>query len=160
MTGILVHRHLSPTLHISVCNMSWIDRSSSRGSGLSDSRAVRARFLCELHALGGMYAPAHSILTYIPCSQYYPIDKIVVGSCPYPQNIVPPLRSAYSQTHDSADTPTTRIFSLHFEDGETAAETLRRSWTLLTQGYLFINADFMPPSMGGGDQHIEFWDNV
>ena len=137
--------------------MSWIDRSSSRGSGLSDFRAiaVRARFLCEMHALGGTYAPAHSILTYITCSQHYPIDKIVVGSCPYPQHIVPPLGSAYSQTRDSENTPTTRIFSLHFEDGETAAEALRRSWTLLLQGYLFINADFMPSSMGGGDQHID-----
>ena len=87
-----VHRDSSLTLHISVCDMSWIDRSSLRGSGLSDSRAVgvRARFLCELHALGGVYAPAHSILTYITCSQYYLIDKIVVGSCPYPQHIVPP----------------------------------------------------------------------
>jgi hypothetical protein len=68
---------------------------------------------------------------------------IVIGQSSYSENIVPSIGSAFSQTLDSSDTPTTSVlFSDHFENVGLATEFLRSNWKLLSQKCMFVNADY------------------
>ena len=77
-------------------------------------------------------------------SLYYPINTIVIGQCPYENNLIPELGSAFSQLEGTRDTPTTTIFSKHFEDEVVLKDFIRSTWKLLPRGYLFINTDYAP----------------
>ena len=47
------------------------------------------------------------------------------------------------------------MFSLHIGDNAAALPIIRDSWSVLPNGYMFANADFMPSEMGGGDNNID-----
>jgi hypothetical protein len=57
----------------------------------------------------------------------YRIQKIVIGSHPYPDHIVPYIGSSYSQ-----NTPTLSIISAHFSDAgairQDVLQAVRESW--------------------------------
>lgn len=65
------------------------------------------------------------------------------------------MGAAFSQCRSTPDTPTTSVFSTHFEDSDMAKVFIRSSWKLLPEGKLFVNADCLPSYMGGGDCGIE-----
>jgi hypothetical protein len=89
------------------------------------------------------------------CALHYPIHTVVIGQCLYDTYLLPHLAAAFSQAEDTKDTPTAKIFGLHFEElGEDAINFIRSTWKLLPKGYMFINADYMPSSLGGGDRGI------
>lgn len=95
------------------------------------------------------------IWRYIMYSFNYVPHTIVIGQTPYPEYLIPELGSAFSQVSKSTDTPTARIFSLHFDNPVAAASMMRNNWALLPRGYVFLNADYLPSSLGGGDAGIE-----
>jgi uracil DNA glycosylase len=68
------------------------------------------------------YAAISRVWTYMNCALHYPTNVIVIGQSPYESSIVPLLGSAFSQKSSSVDTPTTRIFGLHFDEQEDARE--------------------------------------
>jgi hypothetical protein len=101
------------------------------------------------------YPALRSIWAYLMCAKQYKIDTIVIGQSPYDSNIVPILGAAFSQKEGTRDTPTTDVFSRHFKDTERAKDFIRSTWKLLPMGKLFVNADYLPSSMGGGNSDIE-----
>jgi hypothetical protein len=84
------------------------------------------------------------IMHYLLASENYPIDKIVIGQNPYPDNIVPYLGSAYSQETGTKNTPSTDVVVKHFPDEPDFEECIRNSWRLLPEGYLFVNSIYDP----------------
>jgi hypothetical protein len=62
---------------------------------------------------------------------------------------------AFSQSTESKDTPTTSVFTRHFDNQRIARSILRNSWALLSHGYLFINADPFPIGLGGGNGGVD-----
>ena len=111
--------------------------------------------ICKFGSLALTYPAADNILAYLKCCRYYPIKCVVMGKVPYSSDIVPTLGSSFSQTSKSKDTPTSSMFSLHFGDNAAALSMIRDSWSVLPNGYMFANADFMPSEMGGGDNNID-----
>ena len=111
--------------------------------------------ICELGSLAPIYPAASSILAYLKCCKCYRIKCVVMGKVPYSSSIVPTLGSSFSQTSESKDTPTSSMFSLHFDDHVASLSMIRDSWSVLPSGYMFANADFLPSEMGGGDNNID-----
>jgi hypothetical protein len=101
------------------------------------------------------YPALRRIWAYLMCAKEYKIDTIVIGQSPYNSNIVSTLGAAFSQKEATPDTPTTDVFSRHFEDIEAAKDFIRSTWKLLPMGKLFVNADYLPSNMGGGNSDIE-----
>jgi hypothetical protein len=75
---------------------------------------------------------------------FYKPTIIVVGQSSYKEGLMPFMGSAFSQAPNTSDTPTTSIFSAHFEDTRLATEFMRSNWKLLSQKYMFVNADYYP----------------
>jgi hypothetical protein len=85
----------------------------------------------------------------------YKLGVIVVGQNPYPGQLIPVLGACFSQRDNTDSTPTTRLFSRHFEDTIAAEKLVRHTWALLSRGKAFINADYLPAEMGGGSSDVD-----
>ena len=109
----------------------------------------------DLMHLGTRYPPASSVWRYMCCIRHYPIHTIIIGQNPYESGIVPYLGSAFSQTEESGDTPSVKIFSEHFHNKKEATDFMRRSWSMLRAGIAFVNADYYPSSLGGGNSDVD-----
>jgi hypothetical protein len=109
----------------------------------------------DMSDLSLVYPAADRIWRYMICAMHYRINTIVIGQNPYSSDLVPHLGAALSQTVESDDTPTTRIFSRHFEDRDAARKFIRSTWTLLLCGRIFVNADYYPSHLGGGNSDID-----
>ena len=102
------------------------------------------------------YPALDKILLYMRCASRYNISKIVIGQSYYPNNMVAHLGAAFSQLDGTKPAPTARIIASHVDPnkGSTnyndAIECITSSWKFLPLGYLFVNADYLPSSMGGG----------
>jgi hypothetical protein len=109
----------------------------------------------DMIEISPVYPAADNIWRYMNCILDYNINTIVIGQNPYPSELVPFFGAAFSQADGTKDTPTTRIFSLHFTDQPTATKFIRSTWSLLPSGRAFVNADYFPTSEGGGSSDIE-----
>lgn len=92
------------------------------------------------------------IWRYLFCIQLYDIKTIVIGQNSYEPHMMPMMASAFSQSSDTPDTPSTRLFSTHFDNSEISKSFIRSTWTLLPRGIAFVNADYLPSSLGGGSR--------
>ena len=95
------------------------------------------------------------IWTYMMCCLSYRPHTIVIGQIPYPDSLIPELGSVFSQVGRSANTPTATVFGLNFDQSTRAMSMMRNSWALLPRGYVFVNADYLPSRLGGGNAGIE-----
>jgi hypothetical protein len=109
----------------------------------------------EFRQMSTRYPVADNIWRYMNCMPCYNISTIVIGQNSYPSSVVHTLGSAFSQKDGTESTPTTKIFSSHFDDFELAETFLRSTWALLPIGKAFDNADYFPANMGGGSSDIE-----
>ena len=101
----------------------------------------------EMTSLAKTQPSVSSILRYMTLAYSYDNKYIIIGQDPYPSHIVPCFGSAYSQSKDTQDTPTTRIIYEHFNGpgdsgGSTVRNMIRENWRLIQNGYLFVNSDF------------------
>jgi hypothetical protein len=109
----------------------------------------------EFRQMYTKYPAADNILRYMNCIPCYNISTIVIGQIPYPSDIVYTLGSAFLQKDGTESTATTKIFSSHFSNFESAETFIRSTWALLPKGSAFINADYFPSNMGGGSSDVE-----
>ena len=70
----------------------------------------------DFRSMSADYASSINIWRYMLSSRAYNITHIVVGQTPYHSSIVPFMGASFSQLDGSRNTPTTKIFSLHFND--------------------------------------------
>jgi len=93
----------------------------------------------------------------------YDIKYVIIGQDPYPSHIVPYFGSAYSQSRDTQDTPTTRIIYEHFNGpddngGLNVRNMIRENWRLIQSGYLFVNSDFSGSHKRTDVERLETYD--
>lgn len=123
--------------------MEYVDREAIQSLGL------------DMMRLSNTWPGASSVWRYMTCALHYPIHTVVIGQCPYEDHLLPHLGAAFSQAEYTRDTPTTSMFNLHFTElGDSPRDFIRSTWKLLLQGYMFVNADYVPSSLGGGDRGI------
>ena len=116
---------------------------------------VMSSLALDMMSLSNIWPGACNVWRYMICALQYPIHTVVIGQCPYDTYLLPHLAAAFSQAEHTKHTPTTTIFGLHFEElGESSINFIRSTWKLLPKGYMFINADYMPSNLGGGDRGI------
>ena len=126
----------------------WLHSLDSGAAIRADSRsnaALRAMF-ADMATLVAKQQSLYSILRYMIACFNYSTPKIVIGSHPYSDSVVPHLGSSYSQRDGTADTPTTRIVADHFmaePDYYTAVRgCIRESWKTLVCGCAWFNATY------------------
>ena len=112
--------------------------------------------LNDIMPLEGEFPASVKILRYLHICAKFLINTIVIGQSPYPSKLVPYFGSAFSQEKGTRDAPTTQIFGIHFEDRDLATDMIRNNWLMLEEGYVFVNADYYPQSLGGGNCNVEY----
>ena len=119
----------------------------------------------DLCSLGATQHSCSSILRYMTLALHYDIRFVIIGQNPYPDYLVPYLGSAYSQTQDTRDTPTTTIVTEHFNrdednDGANVRSMLGENWRLLERGYLFVNSDYSNNPRECPVEQLEVYDRM
>jgi len=107
--------------------------------------------LCDMGALVHRQKSVVSILHYIGAAYNYKIDKLIIGSHPYPDFIVPTYGAAYAQRSGSQPTPSVRVIQDHFHHRDDrfikdVGNCVMESWKTLTGGYLWVNSVYALPT--------------
>ena len=122
---------------------------SQRHDAINRSVARSADCILEmLHDMGALVHTQRSvapILRYLATAYNYKIDKLVIGSHPYPDFIVPTYGAAYAQTSSTQPTPTVSVIQDHFHHKDTrfirdVGRCVTESWKTITGGYLWVNS--------------------
>eukprot|EP00978_Attheya_sp_CCMP212_P010561 scaffold25644_cov52-Attheya_sp.AAC.1 len=107
-----------------------------------------------LHDMGALVhrqKSAASILLYISAAYNYRIDKLIIGSHPYPDFIVPMYGAAYAQRSGTQPTPSVKVIQDHFHYRDDkfikdVGNCVMESWKTLTGGYLWVNSVYALPT--------------
>ena len=128
------------------------------------NRSINRSARCVLEMLHDMGTLVHnqgsaaSILCYITAAYNYKIDKLIIGSHPYPDPIVPINGAAYSQRPGTQATPSIRVIQdyFHYKGNEFVKDVgncVMEFWKTLTGGYLWVNSVYALPM--GADNDVD-----
>jgi len=108
-------------------------------------RLVREMF-ADMATLVAQQNSLMSVMRYMVACFNYRVNTVVIGSHPYPDNVVPFLGASYAQQHGTPDTPTTRIIGQHFQDDpelrSLVVRCVRESWKTIKGGCIWLNASY------------------